>query len=371
MVTDVLVIGGGTVGAAIAYGLAQRHQKVTVLDGGDRDYRAARANFGLLWVQGKGANMPEYQLLSQRSAELWGGFSASLQHDSGTELQLEQRGGFVFSLSEAEFEARRITLQKMHNQLGGNVDWEMVDRSQLERMVPAVRFGPDVCGASYGHRDGHVNPLFLLSALHAGIERLGGKIVSSTHAHAIRADGAGFAVETAAETYRASRIVIAAGLGSQALGAQVGLEVPLRPQRGQILVTERLNPVFPFPASGLRQTREGTIMIGATNEDVGFDVTTTGAGAAKLSSRALRIVPALANVNLVRQWAGLRVLSPDNCPIYAQSETHPGAFIAACHSGITLAAVHAETVAQAVLAGALPQSLEVFHQRRFNVSEAA
>jgi len=371
MTSDILVIGGGTVGAAIGFGLAQRHLKVTVLDGGDRDYRAARANFGLVWIQGKGANMPEYQLWSQRSARLWGDFSAKLQNLSGRDLQLEQNGGFVFSLSEAEFEARHTALQKLHNSLGGNIDFEMIDRSRLERMNPGVTFGPDVCGASFGHRDGHVNPLFLLSALHAGIEKLGGRIVSSTQAEKIRSDGAGFAVETKTDTFRASRIVIAAGLSSQGLGAQVGLDVPLRPQRGQILVTERLTPVLPFPASGLRQTQEGTVMIGATNEDVGYNVTTTGAGAAKLSARALRIIPALSNVTLVRQWAGLRVLSPDNCPIYAQSETHPGAFIAVCHSGITLAAIHAEIIAQAVLDGALPPTLEVFHQRRFNVSKAA
>lgn len=371
MISDVIVIGGGTVGAAIGYGLAQRHQKVLLLDGDDRDYRAARANFGLVWIQGKGGNMPEYQLWSQRSGELWNGFSAKLQNLAGRELQLEQNGGFVFSLSEAEFEARRTALGKLHNQLGGDVDWEMIDRSRLERMMPGVAFGPDVCGASFGHRDGHVNPLFLLSALHVGIEKLGGKIVSSTRAQNIRSDGAGFVVETESKTYRAARVVIAAGLGSQRLGAQVGLDVPLRPQRGQILVTERLNPILPFPASGLRQTREGTIMIGATNEDVGYDVTTTAAGAAKLSARAVRLIPALSNVNLVRQWAGLRVLSPDNGPIYAQSETHPGAFIAVCHSGITLAAAHADIIAQAVLDGALPANLEVFHQRRFNVPKAA
>ncbi|TPK95329.1 MULTISPECIES: FAD-dependent oxidoreductase [unclassified Mesorhizobium] len=372
MKADVIVIGGGTVGAAIAYGLAQRQQHVIVLDGDDRDHRAARANFGLVWVQGKGTNMPEYQLWSRRSCERWADFSKGLLDITGQDLHLEQKGGLVFCLGDAEFEARRTTLQKLHNQLGGEpADCEMIDRSELERIMPGVAFGSEVYGASLGHRDGHANPLRLLSALHAGIQRLGGTIVSATLVEKIQSNSSGFTLGAGLENYVAPRIVIAAGLGSQKLGALVGLDVPLRPQRGQILVTERFVPILPLPCSGLRQTREGTVMIGATQEDVGLDAATTAVAAAKLSTRALRIIPALATATLVRQWAGLRVLTPDGCPVYAQSESHPGAFVALCHSGVTLAAVHAETIAQAVIDGSLPSSLDVFHQRRFDVPEAA
>lgn len=372
MNADVIVIGGGTVGSAIAYGLVQRGQRVIMLDGDDRDYRAARANFGLIWVQGKGGNMPEYHVWSRLSSERWDDFSKGLSELSAQDLHLEQNGGLVFCVGEAEFEARRTALQKLHNQLVGDAaEWEMVDRPALERLMPGVALGPDVHGASLGRRDGHVNPLRLLSALQAGIQRLGGTIVSATLVEKIRREGGGFVLEAGSETYSSQRIVIAAGLGSQKLGAQVGLEVPLHPQRGQILVTERLDPFLRLPNSGLRQTREGTVMIGATNEDVGFDVATTGMAAAKLSARAVRIIPALARVKLVRQWAGLRVLTPDHCPVYAQSESHPGAFVALCHSGVTLAAVHSETIAQAVIDGALPSSLDVFHQRRFDVPKAA
>lgn len=372
MKPDVIVIGGGIVGSAIGYGLSQRGQRVLVLDGDDRDHRAARANFGLVWVQGKGSNMPEYQLWSRRSSERWDDFSRGLLDLTGQDLHFEQKGGLVFCLGDAEFEARRTALQKLHNQLGCEAtDWEMIDRSELGRLLRGVTLGSEVCGASFGRRDGHTNPLRLLSALHDGIQRLGGTIVGAALVQKIRPEASGYTVETGPETYSAPRIVIAAGIGSQALGEQVGFNVPLRPQRGQILVTERLAPILPLPASGLRQTREGSVMIGATHEDVGFNVATSGVAAAKLSARALSIIPALANVTLVRQWAGLRVLTPDNCPVYAQSESHPGAFVALCHSGVTLAAIHADIIAQAVIDGSLPSSLDVFHQRRFNVPKAA
>lgn len=169
----------------------------------------------------------------------------------------------------------------------------------------------------------------------------------------------------------APRIVIAAGLGSGTLASQVGLDVPLRPQRGQVLVTERFEPFMPLPASGLRQTGEGTVMIGATQEEAGFDLSTTSDAASRLSRKTVEIMPDMAGAKLVRQWAGLRVMTPDSYPIYAQSETHPGAFVALCHSGVTLAAFHARELARSVVDGALPDFFIPFHQRRFDVPKAA
>ncbi|MGJ4998389.1 NAD(P)/FAD-dependent oxidoreductase [Bradyrhizobium sp. HKCCYLS3077] len=369
---DIIVIGAGTVGAAIAYGLARRQQRVLVLDGDDRDHRAARANFGLVWLQGKGQNMPAYQQLSRRSVDMWSDFASELTGLAGMDLQYEQNGGLAFCLGEDAFEKRRLDLQRLHNQLGGaDADWRMLDRTELGKLLPNVRLGPDVAGASFGERDGHANPLQLLAALHAGILLLGGELRRNAVVQQIIPSEAGFTVAFGTETVSAPRLLIAAGLGSQALARQVGLDIPLRPQRGQILVTERLDPFLPLPTSGLRQTREGTVMIGATHEEAGFDSSATATAAADLSRRTLRIVPALREATLVRQWAGLRIMTPDGCPVYAQSTRHRGAFVALCHSGVTLAALHSSVLADAIAAGQLPGSLDIFHQRRFDVQKAA
>lgn len=369
---DIVVIGGGTVGAAIAYGLAVRKERVLLLDGGDGDFRAARANFGLVWLQGKGLGMPAYQQLTRSSIALWRDFADELEATSANDLCYEQNGGISFCLGEDAFEARRGQLQRLHNQWGGgDPDWEMLDRPMLDRLLPKVKLGPTVTGASFGHRDGHANPLRLLAALQSAVVRLGGNIRNRLTVRSIVQEGPDFRISTGDESIVAPRVVIAAGLGSQALGRQVGLEFPLRPQRGQVLVTERLEPFLPLPASGLRQTTEGTVMIGATKEEVGYDVSTTVEAAAALSRKTTQTIPALADVRLVRQWAGLRVMTPDSYPIYAQSQSHPGAFVALCHSGVTLAAFHAVRLAEAIAAGALPDSYSPFHQRRFDVSQAA
>lgn len=369
---DIVVIGGGTVGAAIAYGLARRGERVLLLDGGDGDFRAARANFGLVWLQGKGMGLPAYQTLTRRSIDAWRAFADEIETEGATDLHYEQNGGLAFCVGADAFETRQAQLQRLHNQWdGGTPDWEMIDRPALERLLPKVTLGPDVTGASFGRRDGHANPLKLLAALHAGILRLGGEIRHQATVRTLSGVGGDFRIAIGDETLVAPRVVIAAGLGTQALASQVGLEVPVHPERGQILVTERLAPMLPLPASGLRQTADGTVMIGATKEDVGFDASATADAAARLSRSATRIVPALARARLVRQWAGLRVLTPDSYPIYAQSTSHPGAFVAVCHSGVTLAAFHAGAYAGAVAAGTLPDDLAPFHQSRFDVPQAA
>jgi glycine/D-amino acid oxidase-like deaminating enzyme len=80
--------------------------------------------------------------------------------------------------------------------------------------------------------------------------------------------------------------------------------------------------------------------------------------------RAIRVIPALAHVRIVRTWAGLRTLTKDECPVYEESERYPGAFLATCHSGVTLAAVHANDLAEAIHRGSLGPALEPFHSRR-------
>jgi glycine/D-amino acid oxidase-like deaminating enzyme len=371
MTVEIAVIGGGMVGAAIAYGLASRGQRVVMLDGKDRDFRAASANFGLVWLQGKGMDMPAYQRLTRSAVDLWRGFDNELTDAAGIDLQFEGRGGLKICLGQKEFEERGARLLGLHNQMGGEADWEMLDRGALEKFLPGLRFGPDVAGASFGHRDGHANPLRLLAALHAAILRKGGEVRGGVTVRSVTSDGGQFTIAADGERFSAQRVVIAAGLGSGPLAAQVGLDVPLRPQRGQILVTERLLPFLPLPLHDLRQTAEGTVMIGATQDEAGYDASTTMDAAISLSARAIRCLPDLRNVTLVRQWAGLRIMTPDGCPIYAQSQSHPGAFVALCHSGVTLAPLHAGLFAQGVAAGQLPAALDAFHHRRFDVPTAA
>ncbi|AQZ52594.1 NAD(P)/FAD-dependent oxidoreductase [Martelella mediterranea] len=369
MDSEFIVIGGGIVGAALAYGIAGCGRKVLVLDGEDRDLRAARANFGLVWVQSKGANAPEYHRFSRKSADLWPDFVEQLSAETGAKIDYERNGGLMFCLGDEELETRAAAIRRMHNQ-HGDADTEMLDRVALERLLPAIKLGPEVSGASFSAADGHVNPLQLLAAMHEGVIRRGGKIRFRSKVRTIVPLDGGFRLETDDAGFTAARVVVAAGLATPALTAPLGLAIPMRSERGQILVLERMAPMLPYPASGLRQTAEGTIMIGATKEDTD-DRGVSVSASVRLAGRATRIVPALGSARLVRQWSGFRVLPPDGSPIYAEATDLPGLYAAICHSGVTLAAAHARIVGPALAQGALPADLSAFSNGRFNVQDCA
>jgi glycine/D-amino acid oxidase-like deaminating enzyme len=131
-------------------------------------------------------------------------------------------------------------------------------------------------------------------------------------------------------------------------------------------------PFLPHPLTTIRQTDEGTVMIGDSKEDETDERVMTQPINAVMADRAQRTFPHLARLNVVRAWAGIRVMPRDGFPIYDQSKTHPGAFVACCHSGVTLAPNHAFDIARMVKHGSLESELvEAFSARRFTTATAS
>ena len=367
---DVAVVGGGLVGAATAWGLAREGCRVALLDEGDRAVRASRGNFALVWVQSKGLGLAAYAGWTVRSSEAWAGFAAALKDETGLDVCFQRPGGFHLALSERELEARANTLKRLHNQ-PGIVDYrtEILGHGQVAKMLPDI--GREVVGASYCPLDGHVNSLRLFRALHTAIHARGVRYLPSHRVESIAREGGGFRVATTQGDVRAGRVALAAGNANMRLAPMVGLAAPMKPERGQIVVTERLRPFLHYPVVTLRQTDEGTVMIGDSKEEsVDPSGLTLGVSATE-AERAVRQFPLLTNVNVVRTWSAIRVMTQDGFPIYDESETHPGAFVLCCHSGVTLAANHALAVAPMIARGALDRTvLAPFSARRFDVQAA-
>ncbi|MBZ8134504.1 FAD-binding oxidoreductase [Afifella sp. IM 167] len=366
MTADTIVIGGGLVGAAIAYGIAREGESVTVLDEGDVAFRASRGNFGLVWVQSKGLSMPEYARWTRRSADLWPGFAETLCEETGVSTNYYKPGGAHICLSEEEFEEQAGVIRRM-NQVHGAEHYggQILSRAELDDILPGL--GPEVVGGTYSPHDGHASPLYLMRALHAAFLKAGGQYQANARAQEINRDGEGFAVTTPAGTFKAAKIVLAAGLGNRRLGPMVGLDVPVNPLKGQILVTERARPFLSMPTHVVRQTEEGSVLIGDSHEDEGFDTRSKPRVMAEIAARAIRAFPFLKDLRVVRSWAALRVMSADGFPIYQQSERQPGAFAINCHSGVTLAGAHALALAPMIVRGRLEEELSAFSVRRFDV----
>ena len=151
----------------------------------------------------------------------------------------------------------------------------------------------------------------------------------------------------------------------------VDIDVPVGPERGQVLVTERTKKILPFPAGKIRQNFDGSFMLGASNEDVGYNLDTTTKVMNSIAHRAIRVFPYLKNLQLIRSWAALRVLTPDRHPVYVESETCPGAFAVTSHSGVSLASVHSSVLGEWILEGRHQAKFEVFHPRRFDVPQTS
>lgn len=369
---DVIVVGGGSFGAAVAHGLTRRGVDTVILDGSDDSLRAARGNFCLVWVQSKGMGLQRYADWSRESAHLWDNFAVDLKDSASIDVNHQNGGGLNLLLDEEERETCRRNIDIMRQQAGPDgYDAEIIERDEVQRMVPGLKVGDGVAGASFGPHDGHVNPLKLLRALHRGFERLGGRYFPRNEVVTITHDGSAFVAQTATGRFTAPKIVIACGHGITKLAPMVGLNAPIRPQRGQVLVTERIEAAVEMALGSIRQTDEGGFMFGNSEEEVGFNDGTTLPVAGNIAARAVKAFPQLSKVRLVRNWGCIRVLTPDKCAIYDESETMPGAYVATSHSGVTLAAVNAHHVSNWVATGETPPDFDHFSARRFDVSSAA
>ncbi|WP_316858922.1 FAD-dependent oxidoreductase [uncultured Cohaesibacter sp.] len=366
MNTDFAIIGGGVVGLSLAWGLLKQGYKVTIVDGSDGSYRASRGNFGLIWVQGKGVGAPHYARWTQRSASLYRDFSEELSDATGINVSLEQNGGFEYFFSDDDLLQTQAVYEQLKQQLGGDYPFEILRGDALRKEEPTV--GPEVTSAILHHQDGHLNPLKLLRALNADCQRMGGVYLSN---HMVRSVSKGHQFTLSCDDgtrIGADRVILSAGLGALDLGPKMGFVTPLEPERGQVLITEKLPRMINRPSVTARQVDEGGIQIGATNEKIGFNRDVTTKGIAFLADQAIRTHPFLAKVKLVRSWGALRILSRDGKPIYQESPTMPGAYLVTCHSGITLAAVHARLLPGWFDKKQDAPDLEAFSEDRFRLS---
>ena len=314
-------------------------------------------------MQGKGADFPAYAAWTGASARRWPELATRLREETGIDVAFDQRGGVHLCLSQRELETRSALAGPA---AAGANGIEMMDRAALLGLLPEI--GPKVAGGSYCAADGHVDPLRLLRALHVAFVARGGSILGDCAVRTVVKHGEGFRLTTASGSIDAARVVLAAGLGNAALAPQLGCRAGSRGARA-IIALERKpggsgSPSRPcgrrIPARARRR------FSGADREHGHIDRRTGG------DRRARRARISATRRGARRAMLGrIRILTPDRYPIYQQSRVAPGAFVATCHSGVTLAAAHALDLAPQIAAGAIAPSLLPFSSDRFHAAAAA
>jgi len=368
---EVVVVGGGVIGVSLAYGMVKKGAKVILIDKVDNRLTASRGNFGLVWFQGKGKGMPRYVEWCIEAIERWPEFAGNLETETGFNLNYEKTGGLEICLGEEEYQERVNFIEEMSQaSRSGRYDCEMISRKELQGMLPKIKLGKEVSGASFCSHDGCVNPLNLLKAMNTSFQQKGGGYRPEQSVQKIECSSNDFKIETGTHSFNAQKLVIACGLMTTKLARMVGMKVPVIPERGQILVTERTSRVFNYPTAEIRQNYDGSFMLGSSHEAVGYNIETSYEVLQNIAKRAIRILPSLKNLQLIRSWAALRVLTPDQKPVYLESDQYPGAHAITSHSGVSLASIHSSILVEWILEERIPLGFTAFHPKRFNVQEA-
>lgn len=334
---DVLVIGGGVIGLTTAYFLARDGIRVQVVDQGDFGKEASWAGAGILPpalpVGPQLTDLHPYDQLRALSAELFPKLSAELCDRTGLDNGHLRCGGLEFNGPDAEAAAREWR--------GAGIGFEVLDDAALHRLEPAVslRFHtayhlPDMAQVR--------NPRHV-KALLAGCENYGVRLTAGCPVQGFTRTGNQVsAARTGAGEIRAGKFLIASGAWSDALLEQVGCLPGIRPVRGQIALlntgTALLRHILCRGKCYLVPRPDGRVLVGSTEEDVGFDKRNTAAAIAGLLGFATELVPGLAGAQLERCWAGLRPGSPGGMPLLGAVPGVENLFVAAGHfrAGIQL-----------------------------------
>jgi glycine/D-amino acid oxidase-like deaminating enzyme len=357
MSPDVVVIGGGIVGTSCAYFLAGAGLKVLLLE------RGALASGTSSACQNGVAHVDDGigRLLTMASTRLWKTIAPQLPVDP----ELDGTGHLFLAVTEERMQELRRTAVLLQ---AAGMPCEILDSRQVREREPYV--SPDVLGGLFFPEDGKLQPIqatfgFAKAAQVRGAELRTGALVTGIEV----GPGGILAVQTCNERIPTGAVVDAAGVWAGSIASMVGLDVPLIPRKGHIVVTEQLPHMLDATllevtafepvsedATGLvlgmcvAQTRSGNVLIGTSRQLVGFDCSVDDNVVRQMTERCLRFVPELRHVHAIRSYAGLRPQTPDYMPVIDAPPQVQGFFIATGHGGegITMAPITGKLVSQMV-----------------------
>lgn len=348
-----VVVGGGVIGTATAYYLARSGIRVCLLEQNDIASGTSSAAAVAALLQTK--TSAEKLAMADRSLTLLDEFYI----ESGQGFEYDHSGSLLVARSEAEMTVVNEKVQALQS-LG--LDVEAVDESQARKIMPLL--GEGILGASYSPRDALINPLTLVTQYARAASQAGATIAPFTTVAGIKTQGEQIvAVKTDAGYIETDTIVNAAGVWAEQIARNAGIPLPITPLKGELLITEPMPPILrgtlisakyllsktqlekttgaesPRRSVGitLAQVHRGNFVIGSTREQAGFDKRSTFDGIHAQCNQLLELTPALANIHLIRAYAGLRPITPDGLPIISRVPQLPGMIIASGFGGDGLA----------------------------------
>ncbi len=364
--TDVAIVGGGIIGCALAYALAKAGVQAAVFEKDRMGGQARVAAAGILGSGVEGDRSDHLRNLSVQSAQLYPEFAAELEAATGLDATYTRSGALsvVFGEKQAEFLSAQA---KALAERGQRVAWLAAE--ELRRSEPLLSAAAR--GAVLFQDDAHVFAPQLMHVLTLAAVAQGVTLHEYTPVHGFVTAGERVTgVQTAAGPVHAERVVIAAGAWTRLLGDNLGIPLPLRPTRGQVMVLETYDRPLQrvaFGAGGyLAPKQDGRIVVGATEEDAGFECENTAGGVAFLVKILQKLAPDLADARVHHFGVGLRPTPADGLPLLGPVGDRPGLWVAAGHhrNGILLTPITARLMCNALCNGDLAP-LQPYSPNRF------
>ena len=330
--SDVVIIGGGVMGCAIAYNLAKEGLKPVVIEKSDVGGEASGSNGG--GVRQSARNLKEMPL-AMESIQMYG----HLHEELGMDVEYVRQGNLRLCTSEEELETMR---QSIESQKTVGLKLDMLDRQQVLEINPHV--GEKVIGASYCPTDGHANPFLVTYGFYLKAKSLGARFCTHEEVKEIRLQkGRVTGVVTDKNTFETDLVVDAAGVAGRKIANMVGLDIPMRPLFSEALITEPYPPLFNQMighAKGLfygRQTVHGPFFWGGF---VGTEQFIHREGkplfhyiGPAISQLVIDFFPVLKQLHVIRMWSGLIAQMSDGIPVLGLTEEVPGFVFATGFSG--------------------------------------
>jgi glycine oxidase len=367
---EVVVVGGGVIGAACARAVALRGLRVIVCEPGPDAAAASPASAGMLAAQIEPAD-EWLRGLGVRGRDLYEGLAPALQETTGIDVCFWRAGiaSVAFDYMGAERLREAVARQR---QAGLRCDW-------LEPPEVADRFpgaAPGCHGALFAPEDGAVDPAALTRALLADARRLGVVFRKARVKRVATRGGRAAGVVLSRATVEAEHVVIAAGAWSPRI-AGLPHALPVEPLRGQMAAVPwpaGTPPAILYSDHGYVLARGGEALLGSTMERAGFDASVTPEGIAQILHGAARLLPALVPPTTrttrsaaIRSWAGLRPVTPDGRPIVGAEPELPGLWYATGHgrNGVLLAALTGEIIGDLLAKGETDVEIAALAAARF------
>jgi sarcosine oxidase subunit beta len=368
---DVVIVGGGIMGAATAFFLRKRGVSVILLECGLIGQQASGVNFGN--VRRSGRHLEQLPL-SNRSHAIWGKLKELIGDDAEFVASGQIRVGYN--------QAHADRLEKYaHDAKAYGLDLELFSGRKLRERFPLL--GPEVMLASLSPHDGQANPRLAAPAFGRAAVREGAQVFENTEIVDIEKDGEDFRVSAAdGRIFRAPAVLVTAGAWGGRISAKFGEPVPMDPRGPQMAVTEpvpyAISPVISVSSENFqeviyfRQVKRGNVVFGGCGRGPADLDTRRASVLPEHTLRQLtqlqRVVPALNRLSIIRVWSGIEGVMQDDNPVIGPSGRVPGLFYAFgfCGSGFQLGPGVGEVMAELIHTGATTTPIEPFHIARFS-----